>query len=152
MRSNCSRAMSTIPRPITREAVAAGDGTFETCSRLREPSNRKSSTSAPFSLERLGTDPRRCGHQIGAIDLRHELLQGMNKCMLIERAIELSKARAPMFPGERELAEHFSQGKIGFSVLLTLQSEYRIRAGVDMPVHSQREMHPRKGKRGSGTG
>jgi hypothetical protein len=43
-------AVSTMALPIIREAVAAGDGTFITCSTLPDGTNWKSSTRAPSDL------------------------------------------------------------------------------------------------------
>ncbi len=46
-RPRLSAAISTIALPIVSEAVAAGDGTFSTCSTLPDGTKWKSSTKAP---------------------------------------------------------------------------------------------------------
>ena len=46
-RPRLSAAISTIALPIVSDAVAAGDGTFSTCSTLPDGTKWKSSTKAP---------------------------------------------------------------------------------------------------------
>ena len=50
-------AVSTIALPMVSEAVAAGDGTFRTCSILFEGTNWKSSTRVPLGLRACARTP-----------------------------------------------------------------------------------------------
>ena len=72
-------AMSTISRPISREAVAAGDGTFRTCSIFTGLHKLEIIDQSSIAPESLGANPGAAGDQIFAAYGRDQSLQGANE-------------------------------------------------------------------------
>ena len=104
--------MFTISRPITIDAVAAGEGTLTTCTARSLVAKRKSSSQFAAAVHGLGAHAGAAGREIGGLKLRHQPLQGLHERRFAEGSVVLAGACLP------ELACHAPEAAEGHGLPL----------------------------------
>ena len=95
-----SSSRAAMARPISSDAVAAGDGALRTCSARPTCWNAKSSTSVPSAETAWARTPAGARSRSPADDLGHEPLQRPGEPALAERPGHLGRAVPPVLRGE----------------------------------------------------
>ena len=118
----------------------------------RSPGDQEIVDQGAVRGNRLGPDARVRGLQVGGLNLRHQVLEGLYEGTLADRAMHLSHAHAKMFaeqaasPSVRKGFAEVFQVQVRFSVAFAGKGENGVGTTCNRTTDHPGNMHPEEGE------